>query len=63
MIFFLKLQIQSNIILLKNNIKFNDINDTLIEIKNQFKNIHRNNEIIHMIIDNYILSEDDNFLI
>ena len=47
---------------LKNNIKFTDINDTLVEIKNQFKKYSSSNEIIHMIFDKYIASEDDNFV-
>ncbi|WP_075502156.1 hypothetical protein [Candidatus Pelagibacter communis] len=46
----------------KNNIKFTDINDTLVEIKNQFKKYSSSNEIIHMIFDKYIASEDDNFV-
>jgi hypothetical protein len=38
------------------NFKFAQLNDTLIDIKNQFEKYSQNHEIIHMIINSYIIN-------
>ena len=43
----------------KKNFDFNTLNDTLLEIKNQFKKYSPKDEIIHMVINNYTLGKHD----
>ncbi len=38
------------------NFNFTQLNDTLIDIKNQFEKYSQNHEIIHMIINSYIIN-------
>jgi hypothetical protein len=42
----------------KSNFEFSNINDTLLEIKNQFKKYSPQDEIIHMVINKYILGQN-----
>lgn len=39
----------------KTNFIYDNINDILLEMKNQFKKFSSRNEIIHMVVDKYIL--------
>jgi hypothetical protein len=43
----------------KTNFEFNNLNDTLLEIKNQFKKYSPQDEIIHMVVNKYTLGEND----
>ena len=41
------------------NSEFNNINDTLLEMKNQFKKYSPKDEIVHMVVNKYTLGEND----
>ncbi|MDA9753319.1 hypothetical protein N9U93_02260 [Candidatus Pelagibacter sp.] len=43
----------------KNNFQLNEINDRLLEVRNQFKKYSTKDEIIHMIIEKYIIDGID----
>ena len=43
----------------KTNFEFDNINDTLLEIKNQFKKYSPEDQIIHMVINKYTLGKSD----
>ena len=43
----------------KTNVEFININDTLLEMKNQFKKYSPKDEIIHMLVNKYTLGEND----
>ncbi len=43
----------------KTNFEFDNINDTLLEIKNEFKKYSPEDQIVHMVINKYTLGKSD----